>query len=35
MLDSRYLIKAFYDMYTTFDEVDKVVDNFNEFNNNI
>ncbi|CAD8154790.1 unnamed protein product [Paramecium octaurelia] len=33
--NSRYLIKAFYDMNTTFEEVSKVVDNFTDLNNNI
>lgn len=32
ILDSRYLIKAFYDMNTTFEEVTKVVDNFTGLN---
>ncbi|CAD8204865.1 unnamed protein product [Paramecium pentaurelia] len=30
--NSRYLIKAFYDMNTTFEEVSKVVDNFTDLN---
>ncbi|CAD8084395.1 unnamed protein product [Paramecium sonneborni] len=33
--NSRYLIKAFYDMNTTFEEVTKVVDNFTHLNDNI
>ncbi|CAK76405.1 unnamed protein product (macronuclear) [Paramecium tetraurelia] len=33
--NSRYLIKAFYDMNTTFEEVSKVVDNFTYLNNTI